>query len=633
MTRMAMTALVALLLWPALLVAAVPTTVAIEGRLQTSGGAPVADGQYAVTFSLYASQTAQQAVWSEAVGALTVKGGQFSYALGTSKPLSAAVLDAAQAAWLGLRVGNEPELARGPLHSAPYAVRAAVADAVSCTGCVSLSALKADGDLDLGGNAVKAKQITAVDVKAGTVVAQSFVGDGSGLTGLKLPTGTCPQGQVVLGVANDGKLVCGAAGGAAGGTLEQVSGGLLTTKHAASTVSPNTPVAIDDNNPIGTYDVIEVPDIGNVQQITITLKVDNSDISGLEIIVYDPTNAAFVLHKGTGTGKVLSETWPVSAKLVSGDLAVWSGKNPKGKWRVRVIDTKFLNNGQDGALVSWSVNVLAAVSNQITSLGGFVAKGGFTVPTHGGAPFPCTALKLGAMYLDAGDKRLYYCDGDWRKLLIEPLCGNKVVNSDETCDDGNTIDGDGCTAKCQINVCGDGILWPGKEECDDGNKVDNDACSAQCKVNASPIACADGTAEQKFSDHMYGCDGNYTSLNIETACAKGWHPANPNEYFSYGGVTVKPTQLRWVDTAWDAQGKDTSIKNWQGYYDTSNSGGWNGLSKNNDCTWVSSTEQCSLAFVNHTYGQSYGCHCRGGVPTTTQRGVVCVKDSMAKPRL
>ena len=157
------------------------------------------------------------------------------------------------------------------------------------------------------------------------------------------------------------------------------------------------------------------------------------------------------------------------------------------------------------------------------------------------------------------------------------------------------------------------------------------ACiNSQC---VSQGGCADGSEDQVFtSGTMVGCNGSYTKGDFETACGAGWHPANPNEYFSYGGKTVSPTAERWVDTAWDASGKDISLKNWSGYYDCSNGAGWNGVCNNSDCTWLSTTEQCHLNFVDTDYGQSYGCHCRGGNPNSTGHGVICVNDSKALPR-
>lgn len=29
------------------------------------------------------------------------------------------------------------------------------------------------------------------------------------------------------------------------------------------------------------------------------------------------------------------------------------------------------------------------------------------------------------------------------------VCGNSIVETGETCDDGNTVDGDGCSSTCQ----------------------------------------------------------------------------------------------------------------------------------------------------------------------------------------
>ena len=53
---------------------------------------------------------------------------------------------------------------------------------------------------------------------------------------------------------------------------------------------------------------------------------------------------------------------------------------------------------------------------------------------------------------------------------------NSVIETGETCDDGNTIGGDGCSATCSLEVCGNGILDVG-EECDDSNTSGGDGCS------------------------------------------------------------------------------------------------------------------------------------------------------------
>jgi cysteine-rich repeat protein len=278
-------------------------------------------------------------------------------------------------------------------------------------------------------------------------------------------------------------MFCASAAAAGGGTLEQASGGLLTTAYAQPVASQNTPKPISDNNPIGTVDEIDLPDIGPAKSLTVSVKLNNSDLSHLQVYLYDPNKVLYVLHKGK-PGKLLDATYPTPDKPFSGDLSTWIGKNPKGKWRVRIIDTKFLNNKDDGELTSWQINVQAAKSKQITVKGAFVAAGGFYAPTSAGPPFPCKAGAAGQLYFDLLDKHLYYCDGDWRKLLPEAICGNGVINPGEQCDDSNTNNGDGCTALCLKNVCGDGILHKGVEACEDGNKVPGDGCSAACKLES-----------------------------------------------------------------------------------------------------------------------------------------------------
>jgi len=51
----------------------------------------------------------------------------------------------------------------------------------------------------------------------------------------------------------------------------------------------------------------------------------------------------------------------------------------------------------------------------------------------------------------------------------EPVncCGNSVIEADETCDDGNWDDEDGCDSSCQMStvaVCGDLLCDPGEDE-------------------------------------------------------------------------------------------------------------------------------------------------------------------------
>lgn len=62
------------------------------------------------------------------------------------------------------------------------------------------------------------------------------------------------------------------------------------------------------------------------------------------------------------------------------------------------------------------------------------------------------------------------------------ICGNGILEFGESCDDNNTISGDGCSDICIIEFCGDGTVQAGLgEQCDDGNTIPNDGCSSTCQ--------------------------------------------------------------------------------------------------------------------------------------------------------
>jgi len=61
--------------------------------------------------------------------------------------------------------------------------------------------------------------------------------------------------------------------------------------------------------------------------------------------------------------------------------------------------------------------------------------------------------------------------------ICQPICGDGIKKDSEQCDDGNLIDGDGCSRICKIETnCGNAIREP-NEFCDDGNEIDMDGCT------------------------------------------------------------------------------------------------------------------------------------------------------------
>lgn len=113
------------------------------------------------------------------------------------------------------------------------------------------------------------------------------------------------------------------------------------------------------------------------------------------------------------------------------------------------------------------------------------------------------------------------CAGNAPDVCIE-VCGNGIITSGEACDDGNTSNSDGCSSACAeesgwsctgepstcTTTCGDGIA-AGAEACDDGNDTETDACLSSC-VAAS---CGDGHIQDGEA-----CDDAGESATCDADC-------------------------------------------------------------------------------------------------------------------
>lgn len=87
-----------------------------------------------------------------------------------------------------------------------------------------------------------------------------------------------------------------------------------------------------------------------------------------------------------------------------------------------------------------------------------------------------------------------------------PVCGNSILEPGESCDDGNTMNGDGCTMRCLREAfCGDGHVDMG-EVCDDGNNASGDRCRSDC---LSDETCGNGLRDIAVGEICD--DGNRTS--------------------------------------------------------------------------------------------------------------------------
>lgn len=105
--------------------AGIPRTVAFQGVLTNSAGAPKPNGSYTVTFRLYDGLTAGTLVWTEPNRALTVSNGRGMFSTTLGAPTSFGNLAFDKPYFLEVQVsGDAPMTPRVPLQSVPYALNA-----------------------------------------------------------------------------------------------------------------------------------------------------------------------------------------------------------------------------------------------------------------------------------------------------------------------------------------------------------------------------------------------------------------------------------------------------------------------------------------------------------------------------
>ncbi|ACY14630.1 Ig-like domain-containing protein [Haliangium ochraceum] len=104
---------------------------------------------------------------------------------------------------------------------------------------------------------------------------------------------------------------------------------------------------------------------------------------------------------------------------------------------------------------------------------------------------------------------------------IAPGCGDGTTEAPEECDDGNNDSGDGCTAFCTLEECGDGVVNNNDEVCDDGNTEAGDGCRADCQGSE---VCGDGffdTAAGEECDDGNTAGGDGCSAQCVIECGNG----------------------------------------------------------------------------------------------------------------
>ena len=506
--------------------AAVPALTQIEGILTSSSGGPAADGNYNITFSIYKEEVAGNALYAEGPVLISIKNGTFAYPLGSKSKLDAAVLGQLGGGWLGVKIEGDAELPRKPMYSSAYAVRAAVAEGLDCSGCIGdkhidatllakyakldqLSAVATSGNFkDLTGSP-PAPDLSGYPKKT-DLKPVAFSGEYKDLTGgpdlsaykkfadmpgvaqtgsykdlndqPKLPKigEACGTGLVMQGIKADGTYDCISNMDLAAlppDGIDEISNKLIFNQFVDSfDGKPNVP--IKDNWPTGIEDIIDFPDIGVSQKLSVSIDVGNSDVSTVAITLTDPKGGKFELWKGDGKGgqgaKVV-KVFPDPDKTVSGDLTTWFGQNPKGKWRLQAFDTGFKDNGMDGQINKWTISIQTLSNKKIAIAGDLIVSGSFTSSGANGVKLGnektvCDVANVGFYRHDAtwglqrcqmsehqnGSKRYVWAVSLQRPVMWSGGCKSSSTSTSWTryCLDGTDFN----TAADYLNVNADGVV-------------------------------------------------------------------------------------------------------------------------------------------------------------------------------
>ena len=121
----------------------VPNLINFQARITGAGGAPVANGTYNSSFSLYPNQSGGASLWSEGPVSVITSSGSFTHALGSSAPLPLAS-ELQDSLWLEITFNGEVQAPRLRIVGSAYARLADALEVRTGTGAQNFNAIETD---------------------------------------------------------------------------------------------------------------------------------------------------------------------------------------------------------------------------------------------------------------------------------------------------------------------------------------------------------------------------------------------------------------------------------------------------------------------------------------------------------